>query len=69
MLPTRDDEDEEGERMYSERQRPFLALVSLTQLNTQLRDRTSIPEVVRAVFVSDQEDGNLRVVFNRVDAV
>jgi hypothetical protein len=27
MLPTRDDED--GEKMYRERQRPFLVLVSL----------------------------------------
>lgn len=69
MLPTRDEEDEEGERMYSERQRPFLELVSHTRPHTLPRYKTSIPEVVGAVFVSHQEDGNLRVVLNRIDTI
>jgi hypothetical protein len=59
-----------GEKRYRDRQRPFLLLME------QLAERAGgaekvwkLPEVVRTVFIRDNEDGDGGVILNRVGAV
>lgn len=59
-------DEEDGENMYKERQRPFLVLVSL---NNRLYMGPSLPEVIWAVSICYQEDSNFRVIFDRIYAV
>lgn len=65
MLPDR--EEELGSKMYNERQRPFLILVSMG--NPYNGGYSALPEIVRTIFVGYNKDCDFWVLLDRIDAV